>query len=124
MSDTAEQSQSAKALLHDIDWGRLRYGMYWIYQQNPHHAQDAVYVLDRLWAIQRFAVNQLGVDEVEVFGPTMDEVGECDLCHNKGWVFCYNVNLSRWTVERCDLCNIFQSDEAAGDQARKEVRDG
>lgn len=48
---------------------------------------------------------------------------KCDLCEGKGWILTFNMNLSLWTVERCDLCNIFKSDEAAGDQARKEVSD-
>ncbi len=45
----------------------------------------------------------------------------CELCNDKGWILTMNLNLLQWTIEKCDECNIFPNDEAAGDQANAEL---
>ena len=30
----------------------------------------------------------------------------CEPCNNKGWLLTFNINLSRWTIEKCDECNV------------------
>ena len=45
----------------------------------------------------------------------------CELCNDKGWILTMNLNLLQWTIEKCDECNIFPDDEAAGDQANAEL---
>ena len=50
-----------------------------------------------------------------------NEVGECELCEAKGWILTFNVNLIKWTIEKCDLCNIFNNDKEAGDIAYAEL---
>ena len=45
----------------------------------------------------------------------------CELCKNKGWILTFNINMLQWTIEKCDECDIFPNDEAAGDQANAEL---
>ena len=45
----------------------------------------------------------------------------CELCTNKGWVLTFNINMSRWNIEKCDECNMFPDDESAGDQAYQDL---
>ena len=45
----------------------------------------------------------------------------CELCKNKGWILTFNINMLQWTIEKCDDCNIFPNDEAAGEQANAEL---
>ena len=45
----------------------------------------------------------------------------CELCDGRGWILTMNINLLQWTIEKCDECNIFPNDEAAGDQAHAEL---
>ena len=44
-----------------------------------------------------------------------------ELCNDKGWILTMNLNLLQWTIEKCDECDIFPNDEAAGDQANAEL---
>ena len=45
----------------------------------------------------------------------------CELCDNKGWILTLNINLLKWTIEKCDECNVFPNDEAAGDEANAKL---
>lgn len=49
-----------------------------------------------------------------------DGVFACDLCENKGWVLTFDMRISKWTIEKCDTCDIFLDDEAAGDSVARE----
>lgn len=37
----------------------------------------------------------------------------CELCLNKGWIWTLNTNTNIQEVQKCDDCNVFDSDEEA-----------
>lgn len=56
-----------------------------------------------------------------LIGGLIRRLAMCELCNDKGWILTMNINLLQWTIEKCDECNIFPNDEAAGDQANAEL---
>jgi hypothetical protein len=49
----------------------------------------------------------------------------CELCLNKGWIWTINTNTNTQEVQKCDDCNVFESDQEAqynrgGDKTMKE----
>ena len=37
----------------------------------------------------------------------------CELCLNKGWIWTINTNTNTQEVQKCDDCNVFESDQEA-----------
>jgi len=37
----------------------------------------------------------------------------CELCLNKGWLLSYNTSTNAEEVQKCDECDVFESDQEA-----------
>ena len=43
---------------------------------------------------------------------------KCDLCNDVGWIDTFNTKKETQEIQKCDDCNIYQTDE----QAQREVQ--
>jgi len=41
----------------------------------------------------------------------------CELCLNKGWLLSYNTSTNVEEVQKCDECDVFESDQHAQQHA-------
>ena len=47
----------------------------------------------------------------------------CELCLNKGWIWTFNTNTNTQEVQKCDDCNMFESDCDAQKHAKGKNND-